>query len=342
MQKIIFPLLILAMLFGCEEQAMQKETERQESTPFNVKTEVVTSFSGSNKLEYSGLVEAKEMTPLSFKTAGNVVRILVEEGQSVKKGQLLATLNIAAAENAYQLVYQKQQQAQDAYDRMKPMKENGTLPEIKWVEIETGLMQTQIASQMAKDRIDNHRLYAPKSGVIGKKNILPGMNVMAGISVLELLDINTVYVNIPVPENEVNLLSKGQEADIYIGAISKNIEGEISKIGVSANILSHSYPVKIVVDNRGWAIKPGMVCAVSVSGKQTLEGFLISSKALQRSVQGDQYVYLLKGDEAQRKKVQTIDLVDQKVLVGGLSTGDEIIVSGQNKLRDGSVVNVLN
>jgi RND family efflux transporter MFP subunit len=338
--KFLFIFLLFAII-GCKQEHVEQH-EPVKRMVQNVKVEKVANYSGLSSYQYSGLVEAKQSTPLSFKTPGTVIEILADEGQYVKKGQLLARLDASNAQSSYDLAYQKQQQAQDAYDRMKPMYENGTLPEIKWVEVETGLAQTKTAAEMAKRRINDAKLYAPKSGVIGNKNIQPGMNVMPSVSAFDVLDINTVYVNIPVPESEVGKLKKGQTATIDIAAIGETKTGKINQIGVAANPVTHSYPIKLLVNNDGWKLKPGMVCNVRVAGTDKVQGIAISNKALQRDVTGQQFVYVVKDSTVTAKPIQSVELVGNQIISTDLSENDIVVVSGQHKLSEGSIVNILN
>ncbi|TXF85682.1 efflux RND transporter periplasmic adaptor subunit [Neolewinella aurantiaca] len=341
MYKVNVLLFLSMVLAGCNGH--EEESALLEAAPrvINVETTVVKSFSGQTELSYSGLVEARETTPLSFKTPGNVTQILVDEGEFVKKGKLLATLDDTNSRSNYEIALQSKQQAQDAYDRMKPMKENGTLPEIQWVEVETGLNQAIIVADMAERGIDDNKLYAPKSGVIGNKNILPGVNVMPSATAFDLLDINSVYVNIPVPEREVGQLKRGQSAEVKIAATSQSLVGKIDRIGVEANVISHTYPVKILLGNEGWNIKPGMVCNVVLKTDKEYDGVMLSSKALQRDVNGDQYVYLVEDDVVKTKPVRVTTLAKNDAVIQGLEEGDVVVLSGHEKLRNGAKVNVV-
>lgn len=320
----------------------ENATHSENNRVFSVQVEPSQTFSGLIHSGYSGVVEAEKTTTLSFATMGTITEVYVEEGQNVGKGQLLAKLNPANAQSTYQLALAKQQQAEDAYRRLKPMNENGTLPEIKWVEVETGLMQAKAAVAMARKGISDCNLYAPESGVIGKKNIQPGMNVMPTTTALELLQIQTVYVKIPVSENEISRFKKGETAQITITAIDKTLTGTIKEIGVSADVLSHTYPVKIEVKNTSGEIKPGMVCSVRTQTQDKRSGTLISNKSLQKDVKGNQFIYLEQNGKAEKVPVQTIALIDNQILVRGeIPPAANIIISGQQKLNNGTPVQIV-
>lgn len=335
--------LVVAGILALASCTHKENTSVVESNDVvNIQIEQPTSYTGLIQSGYSGVVEAQKTTALSFATMGTITEIFVDEGQAVSKGQLLAKINAANAQNAYQAALAKQQQAEDAYNRLKPMKENGTLPEIKWVEVETGVAQAKAAVAITQKGISDCNLYAPASGVIGKKNVQAGMNVVPATTVLELLNIQSVYIKIPVSENEISLFKKGETAQISINAINKTVTGTIKEIGVSADVLSHTYPVKIEVQNSTGDIKPGMICSVQTTAKDNRSGLLVSNKALQKDVKGNQFMYVEKNGQAEKISVQTIALIDNKVLIQGeVPQNANIIISGQQKLNNGTPVKII-
>lgn len=330
----------ILVLASCSQKANEQTVEKNDV--INVQTEQPITYTGLIKSGYSGVVEAQKTTALSFATMGTITEIFVDEGQKVGKGQLLAKLNAANAQNVYQAAVAKQQQAEDAYNRLKPMKENGTLPEIKWVEVETGVTQAKAAVAIAQKGISDCNLYAPESGVIGKKSVQAGMNIAPTMTALELVNIQSVYVKIPVSENEISLFKKGETAEITINAIGKTVTGTVKEIGVSADVLSHTYSVKIEVQNSAGDIKPGMICSVQAMTKDSRSGLLVSNKALQKAVDGGQFIYVAQNGQAKRVSVQTIALIDNKVLIQGeVPQNTSIIISGQQKLNNGTSVKII-
>ncbi|MGE0931865.1 efflux RND transporter periplasmic adaptor subunit [Chryseobacterium koreense] len=342
MMKKVSHLAVAGMLVIASCTHKENTAITESNNAFNVQVEQPQTYNGIIQSGYSGVVEAQKTTALSFATMGTITEIFVDEGQAVSKGQLLAKVNASNAQNAYQVALASLQQAEDAYRRMKPMKENGTLPEIKWVEVETGLAQAKAAVAITQKGINDCSLYAPASGVIGKKYVQAGMNVVPATTALELLNIQSVYVKIPVSENEISLFKKGETAQITITAIDKTVTGTIKEIGVSADILSHTYPVKIEVQNTTGDIKPGMICSVQTTAQDKRLGILISNKALQNDVNGNQFIYVEQNGKAEKIAVKTIALIDNKVLVQGeVLQNANIIISGQQKLSNGTPIQII-
>ena len=85
--------------------------------------------------KYVGTVEESSAVSLAFSGTGTVERVLVSEGERVKKGQLLAVLDRSTANNAYDAAKSTLHQAQDAFDRLKPLHDKGSLTDVKFIEI---------------------------------------------------------------------------------------------------------------------------------------------------------------------------------------------------------------
>ncbi|MDR1810183.1 MAG: efflux RND transporter periplasmic adaptor subunit, partial [Prevotella sp.] len=193
------------LLIACSNK---KEAQIQEKI-VPVKIMEIAATNTANGQNYVGTVEESVAVSLSFSGMGTVEQVFVSEGQRVAKGQLLATLNTATAENAYRTALAQQQQAQDAYDRLKKVHDNGSLPDIKFVEVETGLQQANSMAEMSKKSLDDCRLYAPQSGVIAARDIEPGANAMPGVAAFKLVSVDRVNVKISVPENEIGKIVEG-------------------------------------------------------------------------------------------------------------------------------------
>lgn len=333
--RLFFPLLFL--ITGCGNQKELSETVSK------VEVERAVSYDGLITTSYTGVVEEKIKTPLSFLAVGTIENIFVHEGQHVRKGELIASIDAASAKNYYNMALLQEQKAQDAYNRFKPLNEKGTIPPIQMVEIQTALNQAKANTEIAKKNLKDNNLYAPSSGTIGKIYLTQGMNTGPGVTILDLLDINTVYIKIPVPEGEISSFKQGVQALVVIPAIPKNVEGEVMEIGVNADLLSHAYPVKIEITNSGLLIRPGMVCTATVDSESNKTGFLVSAKALQKDLSGGQYVFVVdENNRAVKIVVQTISLIEDKVLVSGnLTRSALVVISGQEKLKPQMKVSII-
>jgi RND family efflux transporter MFP subunit len=333
--------LLLCVFSACSEK---QGTQTQEKV-IPVEVMEVSAEQTVDSKNYVGTVEESAAVSLAFSLMGTVEEVFVQEGQRVGKGQLLATLNTATADNSYQASLAKLRQAQDAYDRLTKVHSNGSLPDIKFVEVETGLQQAKSMAAISKKNLDDCKLYAPRDGVIAERNVEAGGSVIPSQAAFKLVSVDKVFVKIPVPENEIGSIAEGQAAHVIVAALDNAaFSGKIEMKGVSASATSHTYEAKIGINNPQLQIMPGMVCKVGVRHALPLQSrIVVPNRAVQISADGRQYVWLAEGNLAKRRFVKTGNLTDNGIAITeGLSAGDRLIIEGFQKVSEGMRISISN
>lgn len=304
----------------------------------------ITATQTADIRNYVGTVEESAAVSLSFPVMGTVEKVYVQEGQKVRKGELLAVLNKVTAENTYQGALAKLHQAQDAYDRLTIVHDKGSLSDIRFVEVQTGLQQAKSMAEVAKKNLDDCSLNAPRKGVIAARNIEEGETVSPLTSAFKLVSIDKVLVKIPVPENEIGRISTGMKAEIVVAALDNTrYKGKVEIKGVSANPLTHTYEAKIGIENPRSEIMPGMVCKVTLNDESSLSEIVIPGPSVQISTDGRQYVWLAEENTAKQRFVTTGKLHANGIVISeGLSEGDRLIVEGFQKVSEGMKISTNN
>ena len=339
---LIVSLAVLATSFltGCSKKQTTKPAAK--IIPVKVMTIALSDYSYSKN--YVGTVEESSAVSLSFSTMGTVERVFVSEGEKVSKGQLLAALNNNSAQNAYDVAKSTLYQAQDAYNRLKPMHDKGSITDVKFVDVETGLEKAKSMEAIAKKNVEDCKLYAPISGVIAKRSIEEGVNVMPSLSAFKLVSINEVNINVSVPENEIGSIQTGQQAKITVPAVDNSeYKGVVDKKGVEANPVSHTYSLKIKTANPKLELMPGMVCKVFLQDDKDNSNrqIIIPNKCVQISPDNKPFVWLADGNTAKRRFVTVGSLSDYGIIIeNGLSEGDKLIVEGFDKISEGMQISI--
>jgi len=194
----------VVLLSGCEQ-----EQEAVIVTSPKVRVASVRRADVSRQLRWSGTIEAERSVVLSFPVVGTVAQVLVEEGQIVKRGQVIARLQSSSYQDALGIAKAKSNQAEDAYRRLKPMAENKTLPEIKLVEVESGLAQARLSVSLAAKNVQDSVLRAPENGLVAKRSVEPGASVAPGVPIITVMQTDTVLAAAPVPETQIAQIRKG-------------------------------------------------------------------------------------------------------------------------------------
>ncbi len=341
MKKLICLALVVAMMTGCSTNTPQEKLSSEKSVAVTVS--VVRSERIAVNLSYSGTIEALQTIPLNFQSAGTVEKVLVDAGDVVQKGQVLATIDPTNAKSMYEITLSQYQQARDAYDRLKTVHNQGSLPEIKWVEMESKLEQAQSSLNMAKNNLDKCNMYAPVNGMVGQRNIEPGMSSISIASPpLELVDIRQVYVKISVPENEVAKIIKGMKAGFTVSALDgKDFKGEVANISPVADRISRTYEAKILVQNPELALKPGMVCDVKMETIMEKEVILVPNQSVSKDNDNRAFVFVVDpSGKRVRKQVISVGKYHDSGLevVSGLAVGQMIVNEGKEKVADNSLI----
>lgn len=335
------PLLAIFVFVACNPK--EKNDGQSLNKEITVTTVTVKKEKVVTALHYSGTIEAYQTIPLNFQTTGTVHAVMADAGELVTKGQLLATLDQTDAKNMYDITLSQFQQAKDAYDRLKTVHEKGSLPDIKWVEMESKLEQATASLNLAKNNLEKCKLFAPVDGVVGRRNIEPGMSsISIGSAPFELVDIRKVYVKISVPENEVAKVAKGMKSNFTVSALNdKEFEGMVTTISPVADRISRTYEAKILVPNADLSLKPGMVCDVSMEKTMEKEMIVIPYQCVSKDGGNHPFVFLvdMASKRVRKQVVQTGQYQgDGLEVISGLEPGQTIVNGGKEKLSDNSLI----
>lgn len=326
--------MLLAVVTGCNHRGTDVPLTR---AAINVRIQTVEGSKTAGILSYVGTIEEKSSTALSFATLGMIEKFFISEGDYVSVGQLLARLDDESARSMLVAAEATLKQAQDGYDRLKLVHDAGSLPEIQMIDIETKLQQAQSSYAIAKNNLKNCSLYAPVSGVIGKKMAEAGEYAVVGKAVLTILDISSVKVRFSVPENEISAIPSGSRSSITVSAVgNKRFEGQKIEKSVSANPISHTYPAHILLPNPQKELLPGMVCSVELYPDSAVkEAIVIPIGIIQTMADGQKFVWCDRGGVAKRVVVTTGTARGNGVeITGGLSVGDRIVTEGYQKISE--------
>ncbi len=330
------------------------ESERK---PVSVRTTVVKPGVASGTQYYSGTIEETTGTSLSFSGMGTLQSLSVEEGQMVQKGQLIGVIDATTSDNALisaqsatKVAEQSLAQAQDAYNRMKLLHDNGSLPEIQWIETQTKLEQAKSSleaskaqEKIARKGVTDTRLTAPFSGYIASKTADVGQNVGPGVPVVKLVKIDQVKVRITVPESDISKISKGQKLTVGVDALGGEMfTATVTEKGVAADAMSRSYDVRGTIDNPDHKLLPGMVCNVYKEVDGGSEAILLPASIIQIDADNKRFVWCVKDGKAVKTYVTTGANAGENITVTtGLSSGDEVITEGQQKVSNGMSCEVI-
>ena len=336
MNKALLGLLAILVLCGCSEKK-----ENRTKAPIRVMTELVSDVLSPDAHSYVGVVEESETTSVSFTSMGVVKRVYVNEGQTVGRGQLIAEIDDTQARNLLAGAEAQMSQSNDALTRYKMLYDNGSLPEVQWVDIQSKVAQAKSQLEIAKKNLADCRLTAPVGGVIGKKMINAGETALPSQSVVNILNISKVKVKVSVPEAEVAGITANTPTLIKVDAADTEISGGIIEKGVQADALTHTYDIRINVQNDDRKLLPGMVANVTLTVPTDVQNYCdVPVTSVHKKADGSLFVWIVESDStAHRRTVSVGETVGNRIVVtDGISNNDRIVTEGYQKLSEGTRV----
>ncbi|MGN0032877.1 MAG: efflux RND transporter periplasmic adaptor subunit [Candidatus Limimorpha sp.] len=337
--RYCFIILSLSLLLlGCVDK---KDQRQNYCNVLPVEYEVVGQTDGTIYRNYVGSVRSEVEIPLSFTFGGQLVELYVHNGQAIHKGDIIAKVDDTSAKSLYETSLATLRQAQDGYERLKKVYEDGGISEVRWVQMETDLEKARQSEISARKHLEQCTLYAFQDGVISMGNHVIGEDISPMETFCRIIDLSRMNVEFSVPEREISLVKKGDWAIAEIPALGlENVELEVVDKSIVANPFGHTYAVKtrIVSDNHGM-ILPGMVAKIKMSAT-ALSGIVIPSSCVQIVADGIS-VWVVDNGKAYRRMVEVGDFVKNGVLVkNGLNYGDTIVTVGYQKLYNGARVSL--
>jgi RND family efflux transporter MFP subunit len=337
--------ILLVALYACTAKEVKDTATVEEQVP--VKTQQVSAQTIAEPIVSSGLLAAKQEIKLSFKTGGIIQSIGVDEGQTVKKGQLLASLNlteinaqVSQAEQAYEKAHRDLNRAQNLYADSAATREqvqNAT----------TGKEVASAALQSAKFNRQYSTIYAPENGRILKRYAENGELVSPGSPVFVFASSakEQWILRTGVADRDMVRMTLGDKATVKFDAYpGTEFSATVTEIAQMADASKGTFEVELMVDPQGKKLATGMVAKVQVTPSQKVAAIFVPIEALVEADGDKAFVYVLNKNKQTVKKTAVHIAGIYNNLVGissGLQENATIVTEGNNYLTESSKVKVV-
>jgi membrane fusion protein (multidrug efflux system) len=311
------------------------------------------------KIFVSGTVSTPDSpAEVSFLVSGKVISVGPREGDYVRKGQILASIDptdyqlaLTTATTQADMARIALERAEDEHRRMKMLYDSKSLAPNDYEKYKSAYEsdRQQYEQAIAQEKISRKRLtdaelHSPANGFISKRSIEPGETASPGRSVFEIIQLDTVEANVGVPETDIHLVKTGQKVSVTIPALpNQSFEGAVRIINVSADPSTRTYMTRIRVPNPGHVIRIGMVAEAKIIGDQKISMMTLPGEAIVRDDQGATmvFVYFPEQRRVYSKRVKIGSFRGAEVEIKeGLSGNESIVIAGQDHLRDGMPVTI--
>lgn len=333
--------LLGAMVVLCSCQQARLKRVRVAPEPVSVKVDTLAMVRNVPRVSYVGTVELSREITLTASHGGDLVQLNARQGQKVRAGQALGVVRSQAVQSSYDAAMAALAQAEDGYQRAKKVFDNGSIPQVKMVEITTRLSQARASAQAAAQALEECTVRAPYAGEISDVIVRKGEHVTVSQPILTMVSGEAVEVSFSVPENEAYSIRPGLSARILFPAQGLELPAVVKTRAVTGNTLSHSYRCTLALKECPSQLLPGMICKVLLD-KDTIQGIAVPSDAVKLDDDG-KYVWTVDGEgTVAKRRITTGAYIGKGVIAtSGLTEGDLLIVEGTSKVSTGMKVKIV-
>lgn len=334
------PAILIVAVIGCKNNQNEKPLESA-NLPL-VSTIIVHEQAYTPVLTYTGTAFAYKEANLGATLPGKVERIFFNEGDRVKKGDLIVELS---DEMLTQATIEFETIKKD-FERVSRLREKGSISEMEYDHIRAKYEASKAKVEMVKK---NTQVFAPFSGILTERmmeegevyfinpGIEPGYSMRSGI--VRLMQLNPVKVKFDINEKDLNTVRKGLAVEVrFDGVAGKVFRGRIDNIKQMLSTTTHSTSAEVTITNPDLAIKPGMFAYIDVMlpGQNAV---VLPIKCIYRMPgTSEDYVYTLSGGKVSRVRIEQLRNLGDQVAVRGIPSGTEVIVEGKNRVTIGGKV----
>lgn len=301
-------------------------------------------------LELQGNVKTKENIVISPEISGILQQIYVKEGQKVNKGQILATIDDGGLSQQVAQLQIQADLAKTTFERQERLWNQKIGSEIQYLQAKSNYEAQEKAVDQMKIQLDKTLVKAPFSGVIDDIITDQGSVVVPGQSqLMRIVSLNNMYIEVDVPENYINNVTKNKNVIVEFPVLEKVIEAKIRQAGNYINPGNRSFKIEVAVPNKDKSIKPNLTAKIKINDYTNKKALLIPQSIISENANGEQYVYVVtdqnEDNEAHVKRViiQTGKTQGDVIeVLSGLENGSEIIKEGARSAREGQTVKIIN
>ncbi|WP_347554414.1 efflux RND transporter periplasmic adaptor subunit [Robbsia sp. KACC 23696] len=349
-KPIAISLISLAVVFGllyAWRTTRSGGADHQAMPPIPVSTLRAVTRSVADELQAVGSLQAVREVLLAPDTAGRVTAIHFEPGQFVKEGTVLVQLYDAPEQADRAAASAKADFAQLQLKRSLELAPTGAEPRETLEQRKAEAAEAVAAVRQLDARIEQKAIRAPFTGQLGIRRINPGQYLNAGDAISTLTQLDPLYVNFTLPQQDLPELTPGAPVHVTVDAApGKVFDAKVSTIEPRIDGETRNVAVQALLPNAGRSLKSGMYATARLMLPATADAIVLPLTAIQTSASGDSVVVVQGADAQGIGKAVAVPVVtgrrigEDVVVTQGVKSGDIVVTAGQNRLPPGATVKI--
>ena len=350
---VIGVFLLIAGIKGCQFAAMIKAGKAVVLPPTTVTSAKVQKADWIPMLTAIGSVSPVQGATISAELAGTVAKIGFQSGTAVKKGDMLIEIDASAEQAQMRSAEADSELAKADFERARGLAERKVISQAEFDSASSKYSQKKAVVDNMQSSIDKKVIRAPFDGIAGIREVNVGQMVPVGQKLVTLQDLDQVFVDFSLPQQQLGDVTVGLPVKVTTDAIQgREFEGKLSAVNSAIDAATRSVSLQATLDNSDHALRAGMFARVSVILPQKNPTLFIPATSVMYAPFGNS-VYAIEKKKDEKTGKESLALRQQFIRTGetrgdfvavteGLKEGEEIVSTGVFKMRNGMDVAIDN
>ena len=310
----------------------------------------ISSETFNHKIEIQANINTRQNLILFPELSGKLKELYVNEGQQVKKGQLLAVIDDSGLNEELETLKIQFSLSKTNFEKTERLWNKKIGSEMKYLESKAKYESQQKMVDQMKKRLLKTKIIAPFKGVIDEIKGKKGQILTPYVTpILRIINLDKMYVEALVPENHLPNIKTGSEAVVNIPVLNSSQKTKINQTGNYINPNNRTFRIEAPLNNSNNMIKPNLAAKILITDYYNKNAIMIPTKIINENAEGQPYIFkLLKTDENSiyRTKKIFIELgksTNEKTeILNGIKVDDIIIDEGSMIVDDDQKVKNIN
>lgn len=326
-------------------EQLQKGARPEDLRILESKLKSARAAEQSAKSAVNSAKSALDTAKQEFKRANQLYAKQATSKSTLDRAKTSMEQQKALHEQSLNQLEQAKQTIQTTQKELEKARKGGRKEDIDAQKANLRSLQANLAQ--ARDSLKDTKLRFPFNGMISKKYVSNYEQVGAGNPIYSIIDIRRIEIRISVPENLISYIAKGEEVDVRILNFPKlKIAGKITKIGITADPKTLTYPVFVTISNSKYRIRPGMTANVTLEIRRDETGYptIPLHSIIQDKVSKEKYIWIFNKEQGvTEKRLITLGSLNNEEIevVSGVQDGEYVITAGVHRISAGMKVRIL-
>jgi membrane fusion protein (multidrug efflux system) len=344
-KQIIATTLIVAlgsaMVSGCGtgEASVASRADIEAATPIPVEVVLPERSDIFATYDVTSTIASDADAPAVARVGGEIIELLVEEGDRVLAGQILARLDGERLRLEMLSAKADMERIRGEYERYTDLAARGLVSEAMFDGLRFDLEELQATYDLARLNYEYSMIRAPISGLVSARDIKLGQSIDANAVAFRITDTKELLAYLQIPQAELGKFAAGHSATFSVDSMpDSQYAATITRISPTIDTRNGTFRATAYIDNRSGDLAPGMFARFTIAYEKHNDALVIPERALVEE-DNQTVVYVVENGQVSRRVIRTGIETDGLIeVLDGLGADEEVVVVGQSGLRDGSKV----